>query len=110
MDKLMAYCGLLCSDCGAYKATVSNDDALRKQTSEEWSKMYGANINAADINCLGCKSEATFGYCKICKIRECNIQKNLSNCSECDLYSCDNLEGILKAVPEVRERLNKLRK
>ncbi len=110
MNKMMSYCGLLCSECGAYKSTANNDDSLRKQTAEEWSRMYGAEIKAEDINCLGCKSDVNFSYCGMCKVRVCNVEKNLNNCSECDSFSCDNLEEILKHAPEVRERLNLLRK
>ncbi len=106
----MAYCGIPCGECNAYKATVNNDDALRKQISEEWSKMYGADIKTGDVNCLGCKSDVNFSYCGMCRIRACNIERNTGNCSECALFSCDILEEVLNHAPEVRERLQQLRK
>lgn len=110
MDTTMSYCGLMCNECNAYKATANNDDMLRKQTAEEWSRMYGASFKAGEINCLGCKSDVNFSYCGICQVRACNVERNIKNCSECDLFSCDKLEEILKHAPEVRERLNQLRK
>jgi len=44
MKKMISHCGLICSDCNAYKATVNNDDKLKAQTAEEWSRMYGADF------------------------------------------------------------------
>ncbi len=110
MGKMMAYCGLMCDECNAYKATANNDDALRRQTSEEWSKLYGANVKAEDVNCLGCKSDVNFNYCGMCRIRACNIKRSISNCSECDLFSCDLSEEMFNHAPELRGRLQQLRK
>jgi hypothetical protein len=89
---------------------VNDDDSLKEQTAEEWGRIYGAEIKAADINCLGCKSEVNFGYCRMCRVRACNVERKLNNCAECGSFGCDNLEEILKHAPEVRERLNQLRK
>lgn len=109
MDKMMSHCGLICSDCNAYKATVNNDAMLRKQTAKEWSRIYGADMKAEDIHCLGCKSEVTFGYCKVCEVRACSIGRELNNCAGCDSFHCGKLEEIFKYAPEARERLEKLR-
>jgi hypothetical protein len=86
-------------------ALTNNDNELRKKTAEEWSKQYNADIKAEDINCLGCKSEVLFGHCNVCEIRKCAIGKSLDNCSKCSSFSCDQLEGILKFVPEARRNL-----
>ncbi|MCX8131916.1 MAG: DUF3795 domain-containing protein [Clostridia bacterium] len=109
MSEIIAYCGILCNECPGYKATVQNDDSLREKTAEEWKK-FSPDIKAEDINCLGCKSDTVFGYCKVCEIRACGMEKELENCAGCSSYGCDKLESFLKNVPEVRERLEKLRK
>ncbi len=106
---MMSYCGLICDECNAYKATASKDDMLRKQTAEEWSKMYGADLKAEDIKCLGCRSDVNFGYCGMCRVRACNLERNISNCSEWDSFICDKLEEILNHASELRERLSQLR-
>ncbi|MBN2243467.1 MAG: DUF3795 domain-containing protein, partial [Acidobacteria bacterium] len=31
MEKMIAYCGLTCTDCDAFKATQNNDDKLRQE-------------------------------------------------------------------------------
>lgn len=104
---MMAYCGLLCDQCGAYRATVANDDELRRQTSEEWSKMFGGNIDPKDINCTGCKSNVLFGYCNSCEIRKCALEKKKDDCGKCESFACDKVEGILKHDEAARERLKK---
>lgn len=109
MDQMISHCGLICGDCNAYKATVNGDEALRKQTAEEWSRIFGADIKAEDINCLGCKTGINFGYCKVCEVRACSMGRELNNCAGCDSFSCGKLDEIFKFSPEARERLEKLR-
>lgn len=110
MEKMLAYCGLVCSDCNAYKATVNNDETLRKQTAGEWSKMFRVDIKTELINCLGCNSDVRFSYCSMCQIRACSSERKYDTCAQCDSFGCDKLEEILKHVPEARERLEKMRK
>jgi hypothetical protein len=44
MSEMVAYCGLLCNECLAYKATVADDMALREETAAQWriSTVWGA--------------------------------------------------------------------
>ena len=110
MSEMIAYCGLDCAQCGAYKATVANDDALRLQTAKEWSGQFGAEIKAETINCMGCKSDIKFGHCSECNIRACGISKAVSNCAMCSDYGClKNLE-FMTMVPPVKETLENIRK
>lgn len=109
MNKIIACCGLECSSCDAYIATRNNDDNLRRKTAENWSKMYNANIEAKDINCLGCGSEVLFSHCFECDIRKCNIDKSQENCGKCCEYACDRINGFFKMVPEAQNVLDGLR-
>ena len=36
MDNMIAYCGLVCSDCQAYVATQANDPAALERVAAEW--------------------------------------------------------------------------
>lgn len=110
MENLMSYCGLMCSTCPAYIATINNDDELRKKTADEWSKSFSPDIKAEDINCKGCKSDTVFGYCSICEIRSCSRNNSYSSCAECSSFGCDKLESIHKYAQEARERLENLRR
>ena len=56
MDKMIAICGTVCSECPALLATQKDDDAERKRIAEAWSKQYNADIKPEDINCDGCMS------------------------------------------------------
>ncbi len=105
MGEVMAYCGLLCSECLAYKATVADDMGMREKTAENWSKMFGGEIKPEDINCLGCDSDVLFSHCNVCEIRSCAKDKELKNCGGCESFACGKLEGILKHDEGARERL-----
>ena len=109
MDRIIARCGIECTKCDAYIATKSNDDALRKTTAENWSKMFNADIEAKDINCLGCNSEVLFSHCFECDVRKCNNDKSQENCSECSDYGCDRIDSFFKMVPEAKTVLDSLR-
>lgn len=104
---MIAYCGLNCSDCLAYKATRANSDDLRKATAEEWQKQFNANITYKDINCLGCQSNLLFSHCQVCEIRKCASSKSIENCGSCESFSCSKLDEILNHVPEARKNLEK---
>ena len=77
MNMMIPFCGLDCHECDAFLATQSNDDVKRKEVAELWSKEFGADIEAQDINCDGCTSvsEIQFSHCDVCKIRLCGIDK-----------------------------------
>ena len=53
MEKMIAYCGIDCLECGAYIATKNNDDKLRKETAEQWSKKLDFEFNWENLNCDG---------------------------------------------------------
>jgi len=110
--KIIAYCGITCSDCPAYIATQKNDDALRAETAKKWSEMFKADIKPADINCDGCPSDSSrvFNYCAICEIRKCAREKKVSTCAACPEYACEKLEKFLAQAPEARKTLEELRK
>lgn len=53
MRELIGFCGLDCEKCQARIATKNNDDKLRKQVADEWSKLNGILITPEMINCDG---------------------------------------------------------
>jgi hypothetical protein len=111
MCSIIAYCGLNCHECGAYLATITNDDDKRQAVAEQWSKENHTDIKPADINCTGCLTigEIIFSHCKVCEIRLCGIQKKVANCAHCDEYVCEKLEKFFQMAPFLREKLNQIR-
>lgn len=111
-EKMIAYCGLVCSDCPAYKATQADDDKLREETAKKWSEMFHADIKPAYINCDGCPTDSKrlFGYCAQCEIRKCAREKGLESCAACAEYPCAKLSDFLKNAPEAQAFLDELRR
>ncbi|MCQ2146498.1 MAG: DUF3795 domain-containing protein [Bacteroidales bacterium] len=94
-NKLIAYCGLDCGACEARKATLTNDDELRKEVSRKWCQMNGTDqITPETINCEGCRTGGVkFAYCDyMCPIRKCALSKGIDTCADCpEKESCDML-------------------
>ena len=108
--EMIAYCGLNCSRCDAYLATLENDDRKREEIARQWSKMYGGEIKAEHINCEGCTSNGVkFSHCNVCAIRKCCVAKSVDHCAACDDYICETLSGFLKVAPEAGIALKNLR-
>lgn len=110
MSNMIAYCGLDCAQCGAYKATVTNDDGMRRATAKEWSEMFGATVDPLSINCLGCRSEQLFSHCKECNIRACGSERAVDNCAVCGDYGCSKNAEFMSMAPEAKENLENIRK
>ncbi len=112
MEKIIAYCGLVCTDCGAYIATQTNDDAKRKEIAEEWTKKYNHPFKPGDINCVGCIPVAGqhVGHCGICEVRKCGQERGVINCAYCDDYICEELGKYFAIAPEMKASLEEVRK
>jgi hypothetical protein len=110
-DKMIAYCGITCSNCEAYIATQKNDDVLRAQAAKAWSEKFKREVKASDINCDGCPSDSQriVQYCKICDIRKCAREKKLSSCAACSTYPCEKLSKFLAGAPEAKKTLEAIR-
>ena len=112
MEKVIAFCGIICSECPAFIATKNNDDNKRKETAKLWSKRYNAYIKPEDINCEGCQSKTgeIFNYCNVCEIRKCGQEKGIKNCAYCSEYVCEILDKFLKIAPEGKTTLDEIKK
>ena len=107
MGKMIAVCGLDCSQCGAYLATKNNDDQKRAEVAAEWSREYRADVKLEEINCDGCQTETgvLFKHCRQCEIRRCARSKRLANCAYCKSYPCP----LLERFPFGKRRLDEIR-
>lgn len=73
---LHAYCGLYCGACPILLHTKAG---------------------TGTDQCHGCKSEQPTGYCAICSIKTCAIQKGFEFCGECpDFNSCEQMRKFVE--------------
>jgi len=115
MSDTIAYCGLNCSDCRAFKATQAEDSEWKRTIANQWSEGLKTEFKPEDVDCNGCRSDTISGWCrKICKIRPCAELKNVRTCAECDEYQCAPLKEFLsneqmatKNLEEIRRALQK---
>ena len=115
MDKIISYCGIICTECPGFIATQKDDNDERKKVAEQWSKEFNRDIKFEDINCDGCLtiSGRILNYCAICEIRKCGIEKKIENCAYCKDYGCDKLnqfhennQKLKKTLDDIRETIN----
>ena len=107
MERIVAYCGLICSDCGSFIARKENDYEERREVAEAWSKEFGGDFKPEDINCEGCLTTdgQVFSHCNVCEIRKCGIERGVENCALCVDFSCEKLSKFLQDIPQARKTL-----
>lgn len=92
-SRIVAPCGIVCTDCPAYLATQSDDMEKLQEVAERWSS-EDQLFEAKDLVCEGCFSDRLYAFCAECEARECAIQKGYSVCSICSMYPCDRLNDV----------------
>ena len=111
MQEIVAYCGLVCTECPTYEATRKNDSKARAKIAEEWSRQYKHTFKPEDINCDGCLADGKrqIGYCRVCEIRKCGMNRRVLNCGYCVEYPCDKLSTVHTHAPKAKEKLEAIR-
>jgi hypothetical protein len=113
MDKIVAYCGLVCTGCPAYVATQADDRAALEKVAAEWRQALNSpEITADSIICDGCLATnggRLSGYCSTCQIRACAMERDVVNCAHCADYACEKLEGFFSHAPDAKATLDGLR-
>jgi hypothetical protein len=112
MADMIAFCGLDCAQCKGYIATKKADPGMKKALAAEWSRQYGHPFDPEKINCLGCTPAdgPHLGYCEICEIRKCAVQKKVTTCASCAGYRCEPLTQFHGKAKGAKARLDRLRK
>jgi len=108
MDGMVAYCGLVCTDCPAYIATQAGDRAALERVAAQWRQEYEApNITVGSIMCDGCLTDGRkCSHCFECAVRACGLERGVFNCAHCDDYACDKIEAFFGFVPDARTLLD----
>jgi hypothetical protein len=111
-EEIIAYCGLICTECPAFIATQTNDIELRRKTAKGWSTKEN-KIDPDDIVCDGCLvvKERHNVFCSECEVRACGLETDVKNCSYCGKYPCEHLEKLWNIIntSEAKEKLDYLR-
>ncbi len=112
MEKMIGYCGIICSDCPVLMATQKDDDAERRRVAEIFTRQYGKEYKPEDINCDGCISESPriFSYCTLCEIRKCGREKKVTNCAYCSECPCGKLSELFSKYSKAKETLDEVRR
>jgi len=100
---LMAPCGLYCGTCGVYIATRDKNEKFKAILGD----LYGSKPE--ETECLGCMQpdppENLYGYCRVCKIRDCIQSKSFYSCHQCEEWPCTLIEAFgMKTGRQVMER------
>ncbi len=107
---MIAPCGHECQDCKVYIATRDNDMEALKLFSEQLKAQTGKDVAPEDLACEGCLSEGRrLGFCAVCQIRICALERGYSNCSECNELPCPKGSFIWKPGSESLQRLLAMR-
>ena len=112
MDKMIAYCGLVCTDCPAFIATQQDDQEALERVAAQWREEFNAeDITAEWCVCDGCLAfdGRLCGHCSECEIRACGIERKVLNCAHCDDYACEKLEKFFGFVPDAKKALDEIR-
>jgi len=113
MITLIAPCGLDCAQCEAYKLTQANDTPGLEALVTRWKVEFNApDMTVKDVTCDGClaASGRLGGYCFMCEVRKCAVERGFSTCAECGEYACEKLTGFWQNAPHAKENLEALRR
>ena len=112
MDRIIAFCGLVCSECPAYVATQADDLAAKERVAAQWrEKSNNPSIDVIAVTCDSCLAfDGRLGAdCYECDIRACGVARGVANCGRCPDYACDKLERFFGSVPAARAALDEIR-
>lgn len=110
MNSLISVCGLDCSKCEAREATITNNEELRINVANEWSKLNGVKITPEMINCEGCRQNGVkTPFCAdLCEIRKCAIKNEYETCGSCsNIDYCNKIKMIIDSNIEAKNNLKK---
>jgi hypothetical protein len=98
----MGFCGDICDHCPRYRATLSSNRAELERVAILWHKAGSGPkvLPPEEMICHGCSPEkkCPFGFA------QCASGKGLSNCGECILYPCPNLQARFDMIPSLSQQ------
>jgi len=89
---MICCCGHDCSKCRVYRATITNDDAMRDESVRFYKAQFNMDIPSEKMRCLGGRSEEIMEACLECPFKKCCEEKGLYTCSQCP-QPCETFTG-----------------
>lgn len=112
MEHMVAYCGLVCTECEAYLATQADDMEALERLAKKAREEYGVtDATVESTRCDGCLPQIgrKNSYCAVCEIRACGTARNVVNCGECMEYSaCEKIKDFMAMVPQAKIVLDEI--
>ena len=106
--KAIAYCGIDCSQCQIYQASVEDNLEKKSEIIKSWSTDKFP-LTRDSVECFGCKGDKIVNFCAKCDIRICAKSKNLTSCAFCQKFPCQMIQKVFKQNPDAFERLQILK-
>jgi len=109
-------CGIDCSTCDLFKATVHADAEAFQRAHAVWTKTaqehWGMQtLDPAILKCRGCRAKGAedFKGCLHCPMRRCAKEKGLTSCGLCPGWrDCEKLCHIFAVYPQGRQNLEQV--
>ncbi len=102
VERILGMCGLDCTQCEAWKATRAEDEAWKERIVEKWREEYASpEIPTEAATCDGCLvSGRQGGYCGMCPVRSCGLERGVEHCGFCEDYeACTSLGSFFAQFP-----------
>ena len=107
-DRIIAFCGLVCTECPAYVATQAGDQKKLSQLAREWWS-EGLALSPEDCLCSGCIGGGLLAsFVGQCKIRRCARDRGVETCGHCPDYPCRLLEETFRRSPQAKAVLDEI--
>ena len=106
MGRIIAYCGMVCTDCAEFTATQANDRTALEQIAARYRKeLDKPDITAEYLLCDGCLTDRgrLAAHCANCRVRACGMARGIANCAHRPEYVCERLQGFWDHRPDVRK-------
>jgi hypothetical protein len=103
MQGMVAYCGLVCTECDSYKATQKGDRKALEELARKAKTDFGVDPTADGCLPTGGRK---IDDCSMCEIRACAVAKKLENCGHCAEYACEKLAKSLTVATKAKHVLD----
>ena len=104
--QVIGACGLMCSECQAFKATQANDLEKLAELAESWGSPENP-LTVDDMRCNGCMSETVYKNAQKCGVRGCAVEHEVTNCGECSDFACQKLNDLWKGYSLQPEEMSR---